>query len=244
MTEMNDTRISLALLPGLLSDAWVWQPQMESLADIADCRVSDLQNVSDIQDMARAVLEEMPPRFALAGWSMGGYVAMAIMQIAPERVSHLALLATQPCPDTPEQARRRADIVARTQAGDFTNVIRDMRALAYHAPHQTDQALMAAHRAMSERVGQTVFLRQQAAITARADQRATLAAVRCPTLILCGRHDRTTPLTESEAMARIMPHARLVVCEDAAHMLTREAPIPVNAALRQWLASSGSSSTP
>ena len=97
----------LALLPGLLCDAALWQPQVDGLSDIADCWVADFTSQESIAAMAESVLAAMPERFALAGLSMGGYVALEIMATAPERVTRLALLDTRPQPDSEEQRSRR-----------------------------------------------------------------------------------------------------------------------------------------
>ena len=91
---------TLALLPGLLCDAALWSAQVDALSDLADCRVADFTSQDSIVAMADSVLGAMPPRFALAGLSMGGYVALEIMVKAPERVSRLALIDTRARADT------------------------------------------------------------------------------------------------------------------------------------------------
>src|SRR5215469_2286884 len=102
----------LILLPGLLCDAALWAPQREALADIADVWIGDLTGADSMAAMAEAVLAAAPPKFALAGLSMGGYVSFEIMRRAPARVERLALLDTSARPDTPEQSRARRELMA------------------------------------------------------------------------------------------------------------------------------------
>src|SRR5215469_18912975 len=109
----------LILLPGLLCDAALWGPQTAALADIADMSVADLTQADSMAAMAEAVLGAAPPKFALAGLSMGGYVAFEVMRRAPERVERLALLDTSARPDTPEHKRARRELMALAQRGEF-----------------------------------------------------------------------------------------------------------------------------
>ena len=104
---MHETRAHLVLLPGLLCDAALWEPQLDAFAPLCAPWVADLTHDDSIAAMAARVLREAPAeRFALAGLSMGGYVAMEIMRQAPERVTRLALLDTRARLDTPEETAR------------------------------------------------------------------------------------------------------------------------------------------
>ncbi len=100
-------RVPLALLPGLLTDRALWAHQIEALADLAESRVADFTTQGSIAGMARSVLDMMTARFALAGLSMGGYVALEIMRQAPERVGLLALLDTKAGRDSPAHTKSR-----------------------------------------------------------------------------------------------------------------------------------------
>src|SRR4051812_45704834 len=120
---------TLLLLPGLLADARMWQPQIGHLAGVVgEARVADLSGKNDGADsiaaLATSALAQAPAgRFALAGLSMGGYVALEIMRQAPERVLGLALLDTSARPDTPEATENRKKAVAQAQSGGFDAVI-------------------------------------------------------------------------------------------------------------------------
>ena len=231
MTE----RIPLALLPGLLNDGALWQSQIESLADVADIRVADLAVQDSIAQMACSVLETMPERFALAGFSMGGYVAFEVLRRAPARIGRLALLDTKARLDTPEQTSRRRGLIELAGKGSFKGVTRRVLEMAIHENRLADEALTGAVVAMAERAGRNVFLAQQRAIMNRPDSLPGLAGIACPTLVLCGRQDQPTPLDCHEEMARAIPNARLAVIEDCGHLAPMERPAEVSAALRGWL---------
>lgn len=228
-------RQPLVLVPGLLCDAALWRHQTETLADMADITVADITGADDVGRLAEAVLAAAPERFALAGLSMGGYIAFAIMRQAPERVTRLALLDTTARPDTPEQTRRRRALIAMTRVGRFKGVTPRLLDLLIHPDRLDDEALTGAVIAMAGRVGRQAFVRQQTAIIGRPDSRPGLAAIRCPTLVLCGRQDAITPPPAQEELAGAIPGARLVVIEDCGHLSPLERPRAVSAVLRYWL---------
>lgn len=232
-------RIPLALVPGLLLDAALWRAQIAALSDIAACRVPDLTTQDSIAAMARSVLDMMPERFALAGLSMGGYVAFEVMRQAPQRVGLLALLDTTARPDTPEQTRRRRGLAELARKGRFKGVTHTLLPLLVHESRLHEAAMTDEIFAMAERRGRDAFLRQQAAIMGRPDSRPTLLRIACTTLILCGRQDALTPLDGHEEMARRIPSARLVVIEDCGHLAPMERPEAVTDALRDWLGAWG-----
>lgn len=227
----------LILLPGLLCDAALWEPQLDDLADIADFFVADLTEHETMKDMAAAVLRDAPwKEFALAGLSMGGYVAQEIMRQAPQRVKKLALLDTRARPEEPQETERRHQFIklAQSERG-FTPVTTRLLPLLLHPSRVKEQALVQVIREMAERTGVEAYVRQQHAIISRPDFRPGLAKIKCPTLVLCGRQDQLTPLSDSELIAATIPGARLVVVEECGHMSTLERPEQVNRELRAWL---------
>lgn len=230
-------RLPLVLCPGLLCDAALWAPQVAALADVADIWIPDLTRQSTLAEMGATVLREAPwPRFALAGLSMGGYVALEAFTQAPRRVTRLALLDTRAASETPADQARRAQLVALVQQErGFAALTRQLLPLMVHASRLGDRELTDGIRDMATRVGLEAYARQQAAIVSRRDFRPGLRHVDVPTLVLCGRDDQITPLACSEEMAGAIPGARLVVLEDCGHMSTLESPHEVNAALRGWL---------
>ncbi len=225
----------LLLVPGLLCDRALWQAQIDDLSDIAEPVVADVSHDDSMTGMARRVLGQAPPRFALAGLSMGGYVAQEIMRQAPDRVSRLALLDTGARADTVEQTARRRGLIELAEKGEFKGVTPRLLPLFLHADRLSDDALVSAVTAMTERVGKDAFLRQQQAIMSRPDSRPSLPAIQCPTLVLCGRQDQLTPLDLHEEIAALIRGAHLEIVEECGHLSTMERPWEVSVLLRQWL---------
>lgn len=231
-------RLPLVLCPGLLCDEALWAPQVDALAGVADIWIPDLTRQETIGAMGETVLREAPwPRFALAGLSMGGYVALEAFVRAPRRITQLALLDTRARPEAPADRERRAQFVelVRRERG-FATLTRQMLPLMVHRSRLGDRPLVEGIAAMARRVGVDAYARQQAAIVSRRDFRPALRHVDVPTLVLCGREDELTPLDCSEEMAAAIPGARLVVLPGCGHMATLERPDEVNDALRAWLA--------
>jgi len=225
----------LLLLPGLLNDARLWEAQVLGLADIADIRIADLTRANSITALAAAALAQAPaPRFALAGLSMGGYVALEIMRQAPERILGLALLDTSARPDTEEATQNRRKLIKLADKG-FTAVVNGLLTKMVHPAHLQDSVTRDIFTAMALNVGKEAFVRQQEAIMGRIDSRPFLEKMNCPTLVLCGHDDLITPVQVHEEMAAAIPQASLVIIEECGHLSPLEQPQQVNDAVEQWL---------
>jgi pimeloyl-ACP methyl ester carboxylesterase len=235
MSSAASEKVPLILLPGLLCDEALWAPQRAALADLAEVTIGDLTAADSMAGMAAAVLASAPPRFALAGLSMGGYVSFEIMRQAPERVLRLALLDTSARPDTPEQTKMRRELMAQASSGDFKGVTPRLLPRWVHPSRVHDEALAATVTSMTQRVGREAFLRQQAAILNRPDSRPGLSRIRCPTLVLCGHEDLSTPPALHREIAADIADARLVIVPECGHLSTLERPETVNRELRAWL---------
>lgn len=231
---MSD-RPHLVFVPGLLCDAALWAHQIGHMADVADCHVGDTRSDDTIAGMARTILHAAPQRFALAGLSMGGYVSFEIMRQAPERVVRLALLDTAATPDTEERRQRRLDLIKLAEIGEFKGVAPRLLPQFIHPDRLQDGTLTDAVMEMTQRVGKDAFLRQQNAIMGRMDSRPHLAAIKVPTLVLCGREDVMTPIERHSEIAGAIPEARLAVIEDSGHLTTMERPQAVTALMRDWM---------
>jgi pimeloyl-ACP methyl ester carboxylesterase len=230
----------LLLLPGLMCDARLFAPQVEALAGLAPVAVGDLTGAPTVQGLAASVLAAAPDRFALAGLSMGGIVAMEVVRQAPGRVARLALLDTNHRAETPERQALRGPQIARALAGELRAVLVEEMKPLYLAPENRDRgAVLDTILDMALALGPEVFARQSAALRDRPDQAATLRRVGVPTLVLCGRHDALCPPERHAEMASLVPGARLTVVEGAGHLPTLERPEATTAALRAWLLAPG-----
>jgi pimeloyl-ACP methyl ester carboxylesterase len=226
---------NLLLIPGLLCDRRLFQAQIEGLLHSAECVVADVAGRNTVAGLASAAIAKMPPGpFAVAGLSMGGYVALEVMRQAAPRVSGLALLDTNARPDS-EQAtadRRRMMTLAET---DFDRVVNALLPKLLLPAHARDAKIVATVKAMAVATGVAGYCRQQEAIIGRIDSRPHLGAIRCPTLVLCGREDTLTPVMLHEEMASAIPGSRLVVAPQCGHLSPLEQPQLVTMNLVHWL---------
>lgn len=237
---MTSHKPVLLLAPGLMCDATSWGSVPAMLPSV-DCRVIDHGTADSITQMAEQLLANAPERFALAGHSMGGRVALEVMRIAPHRVTHLGLLDTGhlPKPAGPvgdEEVRKRMALLAIARA-------QGVRAMAQEwvqgmvAPSRLgDQALIASILDMFERKNAKIFERQLHALIQRPDATPVLQQVKVPTLVLCGALDAWSPPTQHQAMADCIPGRPAVMAiAECGHMAMQEQPEAVAQAMRQWL---------
>ncbi len=230
------TGIPLLLLSGLLCDGALWQHQIRYLDGIAACHVADTARFDSMTAIAREVLSLAPPQFAMAGLSMGGYVAFEIMRQAPERVLKLCLLDTSARADTAEQREKRRLLLAMAEKGQFKGVTPRLLPMLIHPDRIEDVELTDIVTSMAERMGREAFRNQQTAIMTRTDSHATLKSIQCPTQIIGGRQDVLTPPDIMREIAEGISGARFDVVEDCGHLSPLEKPDEVNLLMRRWLA--------
>ncbi len=224
----------LVVIPGLGSDGAVWQPTIDALGDAVEAQVGDTLHDDSFAGMAARILSRAPNRFALAGVSMGGMVALEIMRTAPERVTRLALVDTNARPDTPDAAaRRRATIAMVAHATDIAPLAE--ASLAVLVRRAAPAAIRDAIVAMGVRVGRDVYLRQNTATLDRGDQWPILATIGVPTIVVVGAEDILTPPDLSRDIAAGIAGATLHVIPDCGHLPPIEAPEALAGLLREWL---------
>lgn len=225
----------VVLVPGLNCTGKVFSPLVDGLWRHGPVVLANHTRGSSVSEIASAVLEQAPPRFALGGFSMGGYIAFAMLRQAPERITRLALIDTMARPDTEEQREKRRRAIALTSEGKFSRVLKELFPRTVDPARRDDAALEAFHRSMAEALGPDTYIRHQTAIMNRPDARPDLAGISCPTAIVVGAHDEVTPVTDAQAMAEAIPSAALTVVADAGHFALIERPDPVIAALDRWM---------
>lgn len=229
------TKTNLVLVPGLLCTKALWAPQIESLDDIAESMVADHTRHDSMAAIAQSILAAAPKRFALAGLSMGGYIAYEVIRQAPERVTRLALLDTGSRADTPERAAGRRELIATAEREGARKAQEILLPVLIHTSRLSDRPLVETIAQMAVDTGVEAFKRQQAAIMSRPDNRPFLPSIRCPTLVVVGREDALTPVELSQEIAAGIPGATLQIVPDCGHLSTLERPDAVNRALRAWL---------
>lgn len=229
-------RETLILLPGMMCDARLFTPQVEAFGTAYHVVVPGLDQTS-IDGMAEAVLAQAPSGpLNVAGLSMGGIVAMAMVDLAPDRIARLALLDSNHHADAPERFDIRNRQIEDVKAGKLRDVIIDEMKPVYLAPeNRSDQDLLDLLVDMAMDVGADAFIAQSVALRDRPERSSALRSFARPALVLCGAEDRLCPPERHHEMADLLPDAGLVLVPGAGHISTLENPAAVNAAFRNWL---------
>jgi len=210
----------------------VWRDQ---LAALPDCRVADFRFLDSLTAMAESVLAAAPQRFAVAGHSMGGRVALEILRLAPERVERLALLDTGVHPVQPGEAEKRQVLVELAKRKGMEALGRQWLPPMVHPDRHGEAELMEPLYAMIHRMTPEIYAGQITALLTRRDAAPLLPNIACPTLVATGRQDSWSPVEQHRRIAAAIPGATLTLFEDSGHMSTVERPEAVTAALREWL---------
>lgn len=231
----------LLLVPGVLCSPRLFAAQVAALEGQAEIVVPDWRQAPlSIWDTwasaARWVLEQMPAeKFALAGLSLGGMLAVEIMQFAADRVTKLALLDTgMRSQNEAERSIRRARIRLANE-GHFELVLGMQMTRFIPGYRLPDKPLVDEVMTMCGEIGVEIYKRQEELAAIRVDRRPDLPRIKCPTIVVCGRDDAATPLFLSEEMAKAIPAAALVVVEQCGHLVTMEKPEETNQILKFWL---------
>jgi pimeloyl-ACP methyl ester carboxylesterase len=225
----------ILFVPGLLCSAEIFEVQAAALWPLGPTTVASTLEGDTVGEVAKRILETAPPRFALAGISMGGYISLEIMRQAPERVARLALLDTTARPDTPEQIAQRRLTLEQARTGDFLSTALASLASLIHPARQGDVTLRKISERMTRAVGLEGFARQLELIISRPDSRPSLSAIAVPTLVLVGDADALTPVDRAQEIAGNIPGSRLVVVPGCGHLSTIEQPHKVSSALLDWM---------
>ena len=227
--------LPVVLVPGLGTDSRLYEKQIPALWRFGPVMIANQTRRDSMAGIAEDILSNAPPRFALAGLSMGGYVAFEIVRQAPERLHKLALLDTTARSDTPEQTERRKAQIGMVKEGRFREIPDMLFPLLVHPDRREDAKLRSAVDAMFFDIGPEAHIRQQTAIMGRADMRPHLASIRCPTLIVVGDGDQLTPPALAKELADGISSAKIAVVPECGHLSTLERPDFVTRALEEWL---------
>jgi pimeloyl-ACP methyl ester carboxylesterase len=226
---------NVVLLPGMMCDARMWEAQKNELGVPATVIVST--GFDNFTDAATDILNKAPERFALAGLSMGGILAFEIWRQAPQRVTHMALIDTNPFADSPERQSMRLEQIEQVLAGGLRQLAVDSLKPMYLAEsNRNDEELLNLILDMATDLGPEVFRLQSLALRNRADSVASLTDINCPVSIMCGAEDTLCPVEYHEYMAARIENAALVVIDDCGHLASMEKPEAVTQELRALLA--------
>lgn len=214
---------NILLLPGMMCDARLWGPQLCALE--LPVFHADTTTTDNIADMAAKALDNAPERFAMAGLSMGGILAFEIWRQHPERVTHMALLDTNPRAELAARQSLRMQQIQTALAGGLRELaIEALKPVYLAEAHRDDEELLTKILDMVMDLGPEVFRTQSLALRDRSNSVPTLATIDCPTLIMCGAEDSICPVEYHEFMAKRIPQARLRIIDNCGHMSSLEQP--------------------
>lgn len=199
----------IVFLPGMMCDARLFAPQLDALSRERAIMVAPTCVGDRIEEIASNVLTSAPAKFALAGLSMGGIVAMEVYRRAPERVTRIALMDTNPMAELPDRAAAREPQIVKVKAGRLHEVMADEMKPQYLAQGPYRQEILNLCMDMAEALGPDVFIRQSRALQRRRDQQATLRKIKCPALVLCGEHDQLCSPERHQFMADLIPYSEI-----------------------------------
>jgi pimeloyl-ACP methyl ester carboxylesterase len=224
------------LVPGLNCDARVYAGVAQALWPFGAITVANHQTGSTMEAIAKDILASAPPRFALVGFSMGGYIAFEILRQAAERVLKLGLLDTSARPDTEESTANRRRMIALAQKGKFIDAINQTFPKSVHVENADNSDLYALHRGMAEANGPKIYEQQQEAIIGRPDSRPLLSKINVRTQIIVGEGDQITPPEVAKEIQAGIAGSSLLIVPRAGHLALLEQREPVHAVLREWAA--------
>ena len=222
------------LLPGLACDARIFFHQVVSLALIRPVTVLPLEGAM-VEDMSLAVLRDAPARFALAGQGLGGTVALDVVRRAPDRVTRIILISTDPLSETPQAAAAREGRMVQARAGRLREAIQGEvpPSALFDGPSRADVLEVAAD--MARVLGADAFIAQSRAMQRRPDHQKTLRRFQVPALIIGGAADTIVPPRRQDFTAELMPKGRFHKITDAGHLPTLESPDAVSEAMDAFL---------
>ncbi|KLN59869.1 alpha/beta hydrolase [Kiloniella spongiae] len=225
----------LVFLPGMMCDARLFAPQISTLSGAVPLMTMPLAQRETMAGFASDILSCAPDKFALAGLSMGGIVAMEVLRQAPERVLGIALMDTNPLAELDEVKQRRGPQMTAAVTGELNRIMRDEMIPNYLADPESNPDIIELCKDMATGLGPDVFIRQSKALRDRIDQTETLKKHNGPSLVLCGREDKLCPISRHQMMHELLPHSSLEIIENAGHMPTLEQPEETTAILSRWL---------
>ena len=175
---------------------------------------------------------------------MGGIVAFELWRQAPDRITHLALIDTNPFADTDEKKSLRMEQIGRVLDGQLRELAVDsLKPLYLAEANRNDDALLQTLLDMALDLGPGVFREQSLALRDRPDSAGLLPDIDIPVAVVCGREDRLCPVSYHEYMADQIPGAELTVLDDCGHIAPMEQPSAVNELLLRLLSRPTNSGT-
>ena len=227
---------ALVLIPGFMADARSFMPQLARLGADRPVILVGPGLGDSLEKITADIAPHLPPRFAVVAHGLGGNIAIEILRKRPEAVTRVALIATDPLPETPQLAAEQEALLVAAKTGHLNACMQQMLPLAalHDAPWREE--VMALVMDMAETLGPDQFQRHLRVLQRRPDQQKTLRKVHVPTMIIAGESDTLIPRRRAEFLAAMMPQGCLEIIAEAGHLPQLEQPEAVTKALETFLA--------
>ena len=226
----------LVMISGHLLTLELWKQQEQHLTPHYPCILPEIPVAETIREMALMILDQIPGSFFLAGLSMGGMIALEILNIASERVLKLALLDTTAGPETMQRSRQRTEFLEEAERQGFEKTIEQRWInLMLTEEGRKQEELPKSIMRMASKVGLERCRQQVRALMVRQDNFKILTSISCPTLVVCGEEDVLTPPEIHREMAENIPNASLELIPGCGHLTPLEAPERLNDLMLEWL---------
>ncbi|MFY1709484.1 alpha/beta fold hydrolase [Tritonibacter scottomollicae] len=229
----------VVVVPGFMSDGRIWEPQIRLLSRYVPVTVAPVLSADRVEDVAASLLAHLPAKFTVIGAGLGGSIAMSMLEVAPDRIAGIGLIASSPLSETPAKAAEREPWIIRARSGRLRAVMQDVFPAASLAPSPLRSQIMGQIADMAEDLGPDIFVAQSRMLQRRIDQQATLMRAEQPGLVICGVHDQIIPVKRQMFTAELMKNTRMEMIEDAGHLPLMEQPDRISAILHSWIVGDG-----
>lgn len=241
-----DSSTPVVFLHAFPLNAAMWEPQRGILGD-RTVLTPDFPgfggrpvDTPDLERFARTVVDHMDaagiPRAVVVGLSMGGYVALRLHALLPDRVAALVLADTKAGSDDETGRAKRTDQAARVRKEGVEWLAEALLpALLGESTREGRPDVVKTVREMAEKADPEGVARALEAMRGRPDSTPGLARIQVPVLALVGEEDTLTPPAEARKIAEGVPDGRLVVIPGAGHLSNLESPEAFNEALLSFL---------
>ena len=227
--------VTVLLVPGLVCDRYVWEAALSAIDGVA-VQVANVTTQLTIEAMAQDLLERNTGPLIVVGHSMGGRVAMEMARHQPHRIRALGLLNTGMHPKRDGEDVKRQAMIDLAYAEGMAKLAEVWLPGMMNAEMSPDPKLLAELSAMVQRMTPAIHERQLRALLSRPDASRTLGEYMGPMLLIVGRQDIWSPISQHEDIQRLCPQARLEIIENAGHFAPVEQPDAVAGLLAQWIA--------
>lgn len=225
---------NFVFLHGINNSPLSWRGVTEQLPQ-AQTHAPLLPATADVDELAAELLRELPESFVLVGHSFGGYISLAMLARAPDRIAGLVLVNSLDNADTPEAALARERKASRALEGEYEELASAATRASYHPSSLTNATLMdERHRTLSE-YGPARFAAHQRASATRPDRSSLLETTSTPTLVIAAADDAVITAARQLEMAKRVG-ATWTTIAGAGHMLPAERPLELAHAIRDWAA--------